>query len=232
MSAKSRVNLKAAFQTGDTPDGDDFADLIDSFANVTDTTAQVIAGNLSVESLTGTTVSAGSVFTDILKVSAAVSAASLHADSARVSGLSMHLNPYGEAFADVTAITSVEATATWTQVSATLTAPNASGFTVSGHDVTYTGAVTAKFIVDCQIETRGSAAQQIWLAVAKNGTVVSGTISKRQLTDAELAAHGTRGVMELKTSDVVSLRVQTPDGPIASLDTFGVKYLITPIYWG
>ena len=232
MTAKSRANLKAAFQSGDTPDGDDFADLIDSFANITDTTAQSIAGNLTVESLTGTTVSAGDTFTDTLKVSGAVTANSVFADSAKVSGLSRHLNPYGEAYADVTAITSIEATATWTQVSGVLTAPNAVGFTVSGHDVTYTGTVTAKFLVDCQVEARGSALQQLWLGVAKNDSVVSGTISKRRLTGAELAVQGTRGVMELKTNDVVSLRVQTPDGPIAPLDTFGVKYMLVPVYWG
>jgi len=232
MTAKSRANLKAAFQTGDTPDGDDFADLIDSFANLTETSGQTLAGNVTLDGLTATTVSAANLFGDTAKVSGAVTAGSVYADTARISGLSTHRNPYGEAFVDVTAITSIEATGSWVQVSGILTAPNASGFTVSGHDVTYTGTVTAKFLVDCQFEARGSALQQLWLAVAKNDAVVSGTISKRRLTDAELAVHGTRGVVELKTSDVVSLRVQTPDGPISPLDTFGVKYMITPVFWG
>lgn len=161
-----------------------------------------------------------------------MSAGSVYADTARISGLSTHRNPYAEAYADVTAITSVEATATWTIVSAALTAPNASGFSVSGHDVVYTGTVTAKFMVEAAMDVRGSANQQLWVAVTKNGTVVSGTISKGRHISLDVANRRTQGVLELKTSDIVSLRVQVPDGPIASPEVFGVKYMIIPIHWG
>jgi len=251
MTAKSRANLKAVFQTGDKPDGDDFADLIDSCVNVTDTSAQTLAGNVTVDSLTATIVSAGTVNADTLNVAgftvsgislAVVSAGDLFSDTARivsasvdqlrVSALSTHKNPYAEAYADLTAFTSIDATASWVQVCADLTSQLGAGFSVSGHDVKYTGTVTAKFVVEAQIEGRVSANQLLWVAVTKNGTVVSGSVSKRQPGNTNLAAFETRTVVELKANDNVSMKVQTPDGPIQRMETFGVKYLIHPVYWG
>ena len=216
MAAKSRANLRALFETGDVPDGDDFGDLIDSFVNITDTSAQAVASPISPPSVsTGT-----------------VSATTLYANVAYVRGLATHENPYIEAFADVTAITSVEATATWTLVSASLTAPNASSFSVSGHDITYTGGVTAKFRVEAQIDVRGSTNQQLWFGVTKNGTVVSGSISKAKVAAADLVTRSTRTIVELKGTDIISSNFQVPDGPIASPQVFGVRYVITPAFWG
>lgn len=216
MAAKSRANLRAAFETGDVPDGDDFGDLIDSFVNITDTSAQSVASPISPPSLTTGTVSATTVYANVQYVR----------------GLSTHENPYIEAYADVTAITSVEATATWTLVSAALTAPNASSFSVSGHDITYTGGVTAKFMVEAQIDVRGSTNQQLWFGVTKNGTIVSGSISKAKLAVADLVTRSTRTIVELKGTDIISSRFQVPDGPIASPQVFGVRYMITPAFWG
>lgn len=216
MAAKSRANLRAAFETGDVPDGDDFGDLIDSFVNITDTSAQSVASPISPPSLATGTVSATTVYANVQYVR----------------GLSTHENPYIEAYADVTAITSVEATATWTLVSAALTAPNASSFSVSGHDITYTGGVTAKFMVEAQIDVRGSTNQQLWFGVTKNGTIVSGSISKAKLAVADLVTRSTRTIVELKGTDIISSRFQVPDGPIASPQVFGVRYMITPAFWG
>lgn len=216
MTAKSRANLRAAFETGDVPDGDDFADLIDSFVNITDTSSQSVASHQTFPSLAAGTVSATTV----------------NANVQYVRGLATHENPYIEAFADVTAITSVEATATWTLVSATLTAPNASSFSVSGREVTYTGGVTAKFLVDVQMDVRGSTNQQLWFGVSKNGTVVSGSISRGKLAVADLVTRSTKTVMELKGNDVITSQVQVPEGPIASPQVFGVRYMVTPVFWG
>jgi hypothetical protein len=47
MTAKSRSALKSAFETGDIPDGTDYADLIDSFLNLSDTTAQTVTSDIS-----------------------------------------------------------------------------------------------------------------------------------------------------------------------------------------
>ena len=215
MTAKSRANLKAAFETGDKPDGDDFADLIDSFFSLTDTSGQSVAGAMSVQSIVVNTLSAGTGYADLLYVR----------------GLSTHQNPYIEAYADTTVQTSVDATAAWVPVSAALTAPNKSAFSVSGHDITYTGSVTANFVIEAQIEARGSANQNVWIAIAKNSAAISGSISKRRLGDAELAVHGTKTVVELVGNDIITMHVQTPAGPISALETFGVKFFIAPAYW-
>ena len=211
MAAKSRANLKAVFEDGDSPQGSDFEDFIDSFISLTDTSAQSLASNLTLPGVAATTVSAGTVRSD---------------------GLSMHKNSFIEAFSDVTAITSIETTGAWTLVSGILTAPNAARFSVSGHDIVYIDTVTARYVVECQLETRGSAAQNLWVAVAKNGTVVSGSISKRRLTVSESVPFTTRTITELKSGDTLNARVQTPDGPIASIESFGVKYMVTSIYFG
>lgn len=187
MTAKSRANLKAVFQTGDTPDGDNFADLIDSFVSLTDTSAQSIAGKI------------------------------------------VQTTDYINAYADTTAITSVEATASWVVVSATLTAPTKANFTVSGREVTFIGTTGSVFALEAQIEARGSATQQFWLGIAKNSAMVSGSIAKFQTGAAQMKPYGTKAIISLDTNDVVDLRVQTPNGPIAALEVFSVKYVLVPV---
>lgn len=216
MSAKSRANLRAAFETGDRPDGDDFADLIDSAVNLTDTSAQSIASPITTPSFS----------------TGALSATSLYTNLQYVRGLSTHENPYCEAYADVTAITSVEATASWTQVSASLTAVNKSVFSVSGKDVTYTGSVTAKFAIHALVNARLSSSVNQWFGVSKNDAVVSGSVTKIRLPAAGLYQFSVDSVVELKGNDVIGLRTQNPDGPIASPEVFGVRYTIRPDFWG
>ena len=55
MTAQNRSTLKAVFETGDVPDGTNYADLIDSFLNIVDTTAQSLASDLTVPTLVATT---------------------------------------------------------------------------------------------------------------------------------------------------------------------------------
>jgi len=66
MTAQTRANLKLEFETGDTPDGDNYADLIDSFISISDTSAQTINSDLTVAGLTATTVSAQTVNTSAM----------------------------------------------------------------------------------------------------------------------------------------------------------------------
>lgn len=61
MTAQTRTTLKAKFEQGDTPQGSDFADLIDSFISVADATAQSMTSDLSVPKLDAATVSATNV---------------------------------------------------------------------------------------------------------------------------------------------------------------------------
>lgn len=62
MTAQNRATLKAEFEQGDKPQGSDYADLIDSFLSVADTTAQSVASKVTFDGgLAATTVSAAFV---------------------------------------------------------------------------------------------------------------------------------------------------------------------------
>ena len=58
MAAKNRADLKALFENGDKPQGQDFADLIDSFPTLSDSTAQSMTSKLEANEFVGA-VSAG-----------------------------------------------------------------------------------------------------------------------------------------------------------------------------
>jgi hypothetical protein len=55
MTAKSRATLKQQFATGDVPTGADYADLIDSFFNIIDTTAQSVVSEMVFTTVSGAT---------------------------------------------------------------------------------------------------------------------------------------------------------------------------------
>lgn len=69
MTARDPTALKAAFENGDTPQGSDFSDLIDSFINVTTSADQAINSNLETTGeLAAASVSAASMATSVLNV--------------------------------------------------------------------------------------------------------------------------------------------------------------------
>lgn len=71
MAAKTRANLKLAFETGDTPDGSDYTNLIDSFISLSDSTAQTMGSDLTVVDLIATEVVAVTVSAVNVNASAA-----------------------------------------------------------------------------------------------------------------------------------------------------------------
>jgi hypothetical protein len=58
MSAKNRATNKSVFETGDKPTGSDYANLIDSFLSLVDTTAQSVTSDLVVPVLQATSINA------------------------------------------------------------------------------------------------------------------------------------------------------------------------------
>jgi hypothetical protein len=58
MTVKNRTDNKAAFENGDKPQGGDFANLIDSYVSLADTTAQTMVSKLEGPEFVGV-VSAG-----------------------------------------------------------------------------------------------------------------------------------------------------------------------------
>lgn len=212
MTAKSRSNLKAVFENGDSPQGSDFEDLIDSSVSLTDTSAQSLASNLTAPGLAATTVSAGTMRSD---------------------GVLMHRNSYAEAYVAVTAITTVAATATWVGVTCAgpMTLGNVSRFSVSGHDLIYTDTIAAYFSVEIQLDARASANQNTWLAIAQNGGVLARSISQRRMVSTDVAPWNTRAVMELQPGETVNAVVQTPDGPIDDIEAHRIRYFIQPVHF-
>lgn len=61
MAVVSRVTLKSYFETGDVPTSAQFGDLVDSGANLFDTTAQAFNSEVSTPVLVATNVSAGTI---------------------------------------------------------------------------------------------------------------------------------------------------------------------------
>jgi hypothetical protein len=58
MTARTRAALAALFETGDVPDGTDYSDIFDSFLSLSDTTAQSVTSDLSLQDTTHTNVCA------------------------------------------------------------------------------------------------------------------------------------------------------------------------------
>lgn len=61
MTTANKATLKALFQTGDVPVGQNYSDWIDSDVNLVETATQVMAGALSSPELMGALVSAGNI---------------------------------------------------------------------------------------------------------------------------------------------------------------------------
>ena len=75
MTAQTKATLKPLFETGDVPDGSTYTDLIDSFVNLADTTAQTMSGALVTTVLGASEVSAPTGKFGTVAVSGGLSAA-------------------------------------------------------------------------------------------------------------------------------------------------------------
>jgi hypothetical protein len=73
MTAKSRVTNKSVFEDGDKPAGSNYADLIDSFLSLADTTVQSVTSDVVLPNLTATSICT----TNICVLSSVVATASV-----------------------------------------------------------------------------------------------------------------------------------------------------------
>ena len=137
MTSKSSSALKGKFEQGDKPQGTDYADLIDSFVNKTDTSAQTMLSHLNGPSATITTVSADTVVSTNIR-SQEVSASAVY-----------HNNPYVHMWTDVTAVTTCKTLDTTVLLNATTTSDSVLFSQTSGV-ATYSGK-TAKFLIQANI---------------------------------------------------------------------------------
>lgn len=85
MTAQNRDTLKTKFEQGDTPQGTDYEDLIDSALNVADTSAQSVASAIFTPELQATHASAGSInVTGTVSANAASVAGTVSANTVNV----------------------------------------------------------------------------------------------------------------------------------------------------
>lgn len=92
MTQYSKATLKTFFQTGDVPDGNDYANFIDSYVNQVETGDQEIAGPISPTQLNAARVSAGNInTTGTLTVAGITSVADLYASTIRASAFSFNV---------------------------------------------------------------------------------------------------------------------------------------------
>lgn len=59
MTSRSRTALKSLFETGDVPDGSDYADIFDSFVSISDTSSQSVISDISFQNTSHVAISAG-----------------------------------------------------------------------------------------------------------------------------------------------------------------------------
>ena len=143
MTQQTRANLKAKFEDGDIPSGTDYSDLIDSSVFLSDTTAQSLSSPLTVAGALG--------------ASTAVSAPSVEASSATITGTVSAASGF------ITTLTCDQisgSAANFTRMSAANVSANALGITgslvwtaevtasvISTGQQTITGLVVNKFII-------------------------------------------------------------------------------------
>lgn len=90
MTQYNKTTLKTFFQTGDIPDGNDYANFIDSYVNQVETGDQPIAGSISPTELSTARVSAGNInATGTLTIAGITSVQDIYASTVRASTLAI-----------------------------------------------------------------------------------------------------------------------------------------------
>lgn len=189
MAIKTRTNLYAEFEDGDTLLEDSFTDLIDSCVNLADTTAQSFASNLTVPNLAANSVSADTVY-----------GTNLFSDK------SYHTNPMIVMYTEATA-----SIATWVtagnQITASTSAENATSFSQTNGVITYTGTVTARVKIEARANIESTVGPNAFMVLYQNGIALPRTKTALQVPANTEFTVATQGVTQVKTSDTLSVYI-------------------------
>lgn len=229
MTAQNRATLKSEFETGDVPDGTDYANLIDSFLNLVETSAQTVNGaitfggavtlNSTVTAATANVVGnarvSGTFSAGTVNVTNAVSAGSVNASAATftiltVGGAPITGGAQGELWLEATAATTVASAGEFNVVKGTTTAEASllSDFThATPFRLTYTGSATKVFAVNVNYSiTAGGNNKLSSLRIAKNGTTIAKSEIDRFIgTGTDVGAGGLQTLVELTASSFIEL---------------------------
>lgn len=220
MTAKTRAVLKTAFETGDTPDGNDYGDMIDSFVNVTDSTAQAIqsdfrAANVSAD---GDVKASANVIATDASIANAITCSALTVDGAPVFG-----EAYGQLYVAASGVATVASAGQHYVPQATTSAPSLSGFVhTSPFRLTYSAGPTRRFVVHATlgIEIAGTA-DVASLAIMKDGVAMSAeavthligaSAQVHNMSIVGIATLASAGYVEIglaNTTDTGNLHVET-----------------------
>lgn len=221
MTAQNRATLKSEFETGDVPDGTNYADLIDSSLNLVDTSAQSVAsdvtfaGAVNITGTLGSITVSGAVTADSITVSGAVSANSVNASSATfttltVDGQAVRGRSYGECYLTATAATTIASAGEYNLAKGTTSAEAAflSDFThASPFRLTYTGSATKTFSVSVVYSVTAAGNNKLSsFRIAKNGTTLAKSEIDRFIsTGADVGAGGLQVLVELTANSFVEV---------------------------
>jgi hypothetical protein len=192
MTAQNRINLKADFEDGDTLTGSKFANLIDSTPNLVDTTAQSFASNISVPGI----------------VCNLVSADTLYVNNAYFT-LSIHNNPCGQLYQDLTAYVSADTNSQYYVIGVPTSGVNLTNFTQVSGVLTYAGVLTATFAVQGSFSVIGNySSEQNIAAIFKNGNeLVQSRVAFGTNNTNNTPIH-VQSLVQLAPSDTVDVRLK------------------------
>lgn len=182
MTAQTRAVNKGRFEQGDTPQGSDYADVIDSYLSIADTSAQSISSDLTVPALVATSVNATRMVTTFAAGEGFnTTTASVAASTGGFSDLGLALTVVG----DVT-----------------------SEFGVTADSLQYTGSETRTFLVSTDFSIRASAAgRALNVRFAVNGSAQPRTDTFVGLGTTEVAVHK-QSLIRLAENDRVNVMIQ------------------------
>lgn len=189
------------------------ADIVDSYFNLVDTTAQVATSNLVVPNIAANSVSAGTSY----------------ADNNFVAGLNTNRNPYAEMY--------VEATANLTNVTALqafdckTSGANLVNFTQTSGTLTYTGVVTATFAIHARGNLQSTNAHNGFVVLYKNSTQLAPSGDEYNVAANTVSKFVAQAVTQLKPNDTVSMKIQNLGGVSALVEVKNASIVAYTINW-
>lgn len=243
MAIKSRATLKQSFENGDVPTGSDYEDLIDSFLNLADTSAQTVDGPIHGAAVRYTTVCANSLFTDNLSSVSAISFNDVTANTIKVSGLTAediatsaisYKIPYGSVLKRSNNTVNAN-TSAFASISAhTASGRSTSHFTTSTSGRLHYNGPTADFLIHYTISASldtVSSAENIQFAVSQKGTVVTATRTTFAAVSTRAESGAGSGIINLSSGEYVDLVVRIPSSSTNTLTLYAYTLIAHAISW-
>jgi len=211
MTSQTRSVNKGRFETGDKPDGSSYADLIDSFLSLADSTAQTVASNTTFPTVIATEVSAVTGNFDTVNASAAnftyASAASLVVNGFTVTGAGG--GAYAESYITATAATSIGSAGTFEIINGTFSAvatPISMSASPTSALIEYTGTSARRMFVTANLSVAAAVANKLLaFRVGRNGSSLSRTEIERFVSTTDIGALSVTAIVSVNPSDTIEV---------------------------